>query len=474
MAPAIARMVRARQSVAHLVALAAIGAAPLSGCGDSQARSDAAALEQAGRILAAASVDPANPPLPESREKVFGEASRLLQPITTRGQESPNRDAALRLLSRAQAGQAQVNAGRALEAQTAAFNMLSDARMLSDRYAAELSFARALEAHDPAERRAELQSVISEREAEIAEAEAQRAEVAAEVAELEGQAEAHLGRARSEREQAGTLRTELLEAPAEARVAIIEEVVEHQGRADRAESEAARSTARAQHATPRLRELENTIQRLTTQRELLTLAIGEVDARVQTTSDQAAASREAAADAGDRLSRVLAALDEHLKGPLTETFDAATSGLSSAIGTASRAPRTGEGRSAALWGLGRLNQELTDLHWARAQVWEATEALLERVTALEPPPAGVDRARALLAEATSRKDEALAAAGEALVAAREAIEQAGGRGAAADRSERVLERLGAVAEAIGAPVSTEVAPEGGAPEPEGGLGGAGI
>lgn len=348
-----------------------------------------AAIEDAR--LALDSVALAVTPLSDTDEADKAEAD-LTQVVSnlraaTSGGTPGQKQAASLLLAQAELGIADRRAAYAGRAEREALDALGPIRVLVDAMLSEGSRCSALTAYDAAPVIAQIEALITSKDAEIAQRQRDRAQIEADILMLRQGAEERLTMSAARRDEAARLANATLAQPATQAAGSMEEVHRVRREADAIELDGANLLSRAEVRQPELNERTALVEQVVAQK-------AELEASLQATRDRATASADTAARhaqafvaAAHELDALIEAAISHRNTVATPRVDAAIEAYNAADSTAAAAGADGRGLAAA------AAQGEGDMLWLRAQTIQLLADTLEQV-ALTPIPStlgGADR-----------------------------------------------------------------------------------
>ena len=402
-----------------------------------------AALRQANEKLLALTPDGSNTPSLPFRNKVYAEVVTLLKPVADRG-TSGETAAAYLLIAQAQNGTAEVPASEAALNERLALNEIQAVRSALGQYLSFAGLAEAAAKFDPTAELAGIETEIKDRTDRRVAEQQRKAAIDAQVAEILGKAKAKGDEAKARRQESGSLKSQVANQSATQGEATLRQAQEISRIADALEVEAATLEAQAAQIAPQSVEIQLQIDRLTSQKELLEKARGEVQKRTQTNKTNAADARAKAAEAAETLKKALAALDERRTTAVTTASEQAIAAYRAAVASAQKA--AGEARGPAHMSIGNAQQSLGDIYWSQAHGLSAYAEMLGSLAAATPALPDSAKYKEAAAAATAAAKTALEQATEAYEAANNAYKTGGGAGIE-DRLRRINARLADIVKA---------------------------
>lgn len=268
--------------------------------------------------------------------------------------ELPGQAAAANMLvSRAQAGLGEIQAGAHAHLEAALLNQLAIIRAVLGEWYELNSQAAGLETYDPTPDVRQLEAQIAERQTELAAAQRTKADADAAIAALEAEAESLTTRGAEARARETSLREGMINASETERLRILEEAMRHRREADEKDKEASVVLARAASQRPEAATLGGRVNLIESQIRYLREGIQSVRDRAEQNRVAAAEARAAAGEAAQRLDGLItqaAATRTNADAPADEAvrlYGQAQSAATKAAGKVSEAATKGQALSLA-------------------------------------------------------------------------------------------------------------------------------
>ncbi len=408
---------------------AAVALALVAGCDQGQNSADVALQKASFELKALSSVRP-RATGPETRTQTYEMVVRELQPVVSSG-DNEQQVAAARMLSKAQAGLAQIEAERALDLEFQSMDLVREGGKLLQEYRRKMVYAAALV--DPAAGSGSeieaLQRQRDEKDAERAKLRSVRDATARALDERRAEAKSLFDQASGKRSEAGSIRASASNANANDRLEIIGQAIEVEREADALEVEAELILAQVARQAPDLAMLDQQLRQMDNESASFERNAALLRDRDRAMREQSAASREAAADeTAVAINELVTELATLRSGALVEHYEKANSGFERAISTYRKVMSSSRGKDRSV-----AAQDLAGLQKSRASAmatWMSGERrtieLLQALVDVEPALAqrgayaGILQERATVMElATTKIRESFQGAGTALSGAGE-------------------------------------------------------
>lgn len=411
-----------------LAILLASGA--LIGCGENDSSREA--VRKAGHQFTSVASGDAGA-FPEVTTQAYSNIVSGLTPYA--GDENGYTEAAAVSLAQAHLGQA-AQAGRAAaRAEADALRMTRGIQGALSEFLTLGAIAQAAGEFDPATDLSEIDRLIEQRRADAAEYRQRKAEIDEQIASMETRIADLRGRANAEREQAGRLGLRIPSVNAQEAAEIAAEVREFTLRADQFDFEATRIQGRVGQLRPTSAEIDLNVGKAQAQIDLLEDSQRELRARLQAAQQDAAEARAAAAQARERLGRLVQELAAFRESDVASK----AARVESLVGQAQAALRDAGPVLASSVSMTRASiQELIGSAKARSAAGHRHAAeIYEALADAGVPGPLAENAR----EARAAAAEAETAAKQAYRAAADALRGLRAKGDAADRVADAAERL---------------------------------
>ncbi|MFM9994492.1 MAG: hypothetical protein ACKVU4_01680 [Phycisphaerales bacterium] len=424
--------------VAACVGGAAVGLAP-AGCEENSPLADA--ISASTIKLAALSPGGSAAASEAYKARVYTDVVKALQPLAGKGTASQNASAYV-LLAQAQVGLADAEADNAAQVERDSLNTLTLVEgALREWKHHNVQAATAV--YDPNPELADIDTQARERADAMRAERAKKAEIDGRVSQLRAQARALAKDAGGKRAEQAQLSRQASNESAVKGEETLRRAAAIGREADGLEGEAADLEAQAAVIEPQGDQVQNAIDRLTSQTASLERTRTEVQQRAATAAEQVKASRDLATTAARDIEKFVGELTLARGGGEggAAPYAAAVAGYQKAATTAKTGAKDANGRGMALLTAGGAKQSLGDVHWARAHGLARVLETLEGLTKSKPPLPNANRYQAQANETREARTAALDAATAAYQEAVEAYKGAGSTGDARERFQRVNERL---------------------------------
>jgi hypothetical protein len=412
------------------IALVVAAGLAVAGCEREDAAGDA--LNTAHVKLASLSPFGTTLPAGDYKLKTYREVIDSLKGAVSDGTPTQSASASL-LIAQAEMGLAEPAAAKAAELERGVLEKLSAVRMALGHYMNFTDSARAAASYDPAKDIAEIEKQDKEKSEQITAEGAAKAAIEKQAADLQAQARGKSDGARAKRQEAGSLRQKVAGQTAVEGEKTLLQWQKLAREADALEVEAAQLEAEAAKVAPRAGEVQNTIERLTKQRELLAAERTEVGRRTQVAKEQSSQLQAEAAKTADEIKKLTDEIHGVRTGELSEQTQKATSDYAKAAGTAAKAGK--ELKGSAQMVVGAARQALGETLLSRGRGLKVYAQVLDSVVAAKVP--GADGFKAQAEEARAAAKESFDQAFEAYQQADTAYNGAGAKGEAKTRLEKL-------------------------------------
>ncbi len=418
------------------------------------------ALREASSRLEALGAPGSAVPGDEFRMAEYRATIGILRPIASEGSDVQNAAAAL-MIARAEMGLAEIPAAELAATNQRLYDLAADARGELDSWNKLNSLADTAASFNPEQELANINSKIQQRDTEIQAEREAAAAVEKRVAELEQLAE-------QASQAGGELRvqeTELRDRanalnPVEAQP-LHEQAAQVRREADALEMKAEQFMAQADTIRPEITDHELEIDRLTKQRDQLVASTQYLAAKGVEGREEAKQLRAQAAEAAERLGKVIGELESLRSGDAASKLENAKAAYQAALSSAGRA-RSGD-RSGASLAIAEIQQTLGNTLASHASAAGFVADMLNQAASARTPLPNVGTIQSASSGYSSHAESVRGEAVEALIAARDAFGSAGVRGEEAERIERVSADLSTMIESLGGPAAE---PEFEEPAPE--------
>lgn len=420
---------------ACLLAAGLAAAASLSACGDGDGLS--AAVTSASNTLTALTGSGTAAAPAAVRETKYAAVIQDLQSKLASGGEPATVASANLLLAQATAGQAELIAQRAREADGRLAAALIEARAMLTLCLEQRALASSREGYDPSASIAGFEAQSNERSNEIAALTADLEQNQAAVKTLHEQAAAQAARAAGKREEERSILKGSEGLGASARLSEAERAAAVRREGDAFERRAAEIEAEAARIAPHSDEIRREIRRAQSQKDSLAKAKQSLLDLKTFTDEQVAGARQGARRAEAALIEAAGKVEALLNEEVKPRYDEAASKYGAASSKAAAA-RTGGSRQAVAVTSGTIQHALAALHRERAQALARAAAFFGEIAAATPPIADAERFASAAKSLSEESRQALAAAAESYATASGSFQ-----GAGAESYTRLAEHLAA-------------------------------
>lgn len=396
----------------------------------------------------------------KNRSDTFNGVIGSLQNVARDGNPSQAAAASI-LIAQSQSGLAEPAAAQAAELERTVLNHLGGLRSRLGQYLTQSASAAAAASYDPSKELAEIEKSDKEKEAEIKTEQAKKAQIDKEGADLQTQARSLADEARAKRTQAGSLTAKIPEQTAIQGERTLIEARKLSRQADALEVKAADLDAQASKVLPQGAEIQNSIDRLNTQRDLLAKERGDIAKRAQAAKDDTAEQRAAAAKTAEDIKKAVAAIEELRAGDLNTAHEEANKWYTQASIAAKKAVQ--EMKATAQMTVGTAEQALADIRWARARGCQAYATALESIASATPALTDAGQYKTKAEDARNVAKELLEKVREGYKAADTAYNASGAAGDAKANLDKLNARLRDLVSASGG--DKDLIPSRGEPAP---------
>lgn len=364
------------KSVLALVCLAAF---LMIGCDwQDSAAADLATVE---RELAAIHPGGAAAAPPQRRVQVYTQSVSRLQTVSRSG--SPAQQSAAQLLiARVEGGLAQIAASSASQLERRLLDDATRLRAHFDHAQGSTSFAKALSLLDTAPQLAQLDQTLAELDGRVADAQTSRADLQQEIDGLDVQASAHMKEANRFRIEAGSLRTQALDASAAQSAQLAKQAYSLQREGGVHEVASADLSAQIDFIQPLIAEQDLILKSLQEERSHFVDARRRIEQRGTNSQQSELSARADARVAGEEAREILDSIEATRSGDLAATWAEAVNHAAKARDAVAKA-RNME-RSAWAISKGDAHQRLGEIHLSMAHSMEQYLDLIQSLQDSDP------------------------------------------------------------------------------------------